>query len=180
MLLLAGCKPNYNKLTGDMKSLENRLYGPSAMMFDSVKADSLMNMYGKFLERFPKDTLAPSVIFKMANLAVSLGKADSAISLFDRYMNEYPQGPKAEVCLFFKAFVYENNIKNYDKAKEIYRLFIEKYPNSDFADDAKIAIDNMGKSPDQFFMEFEARRKADSTRVADSIAGLASKKGRKR
>jgi len=180
VLLLPACKPGYDKVTGQMKAMENRLYGPGTTSFDKVKGDSLMTLYQKFIDRFPKDTLTPSVVFKMANLAVNLGHADTAILFFDRYIKDYPEGPKAEVCLFFKAFVYENNLQDFDKAKELYLLFLEKYPDSEFADDAQVALNNLGKSPDQFFMEFEAKRKADSMQKADSLAGLAVRKKKSR
>jgi outer membrane protein assembly factor BamD (BamD/ComL family) len=180
VLLLPACKPGYDKVTGQMKAMENRLYGPGTTSFDKVKGDSLMTLYQKFIDRFPKDTLTPSVVFKMANLAVNLGHADTAILFFDRYIKDYPEGPKAEVCLFFKAFVYENNLQDFDKAKELYLLFLEKYPKSEFADDAQVAINNLGKSPDQFFMEFEAKRKADSMQKADSLAGLSVRKKKSR
>jgi outer membrane protein assembly factor BamD (BamD/ComL family) len=64
--------------------------------------------------------------------------------------------------VFFKGYVYENLIRNLDKAKEIYLQFIEKYPESDFADDAQMALQNLGKTPEQMIKEFEERRKADS------------------
>ncbi|HTX87506.1 MAG TPA: tetratricopeptide repeat protein [Bacteroidales bacterium] len=180
ILLLGGCKPGYKKLSGEMRSLERRLYQPGSAGFDKVKADSLMGIYQDFLRHYSGDTMAPAVVFRMANLALNLGKPDTAILLFDRYMKDYPQGPKAEVCLFFKAFIYENNLQDFDKAKKFYEDFLNRYPNSDFANDARIALQNLGKTPDQYFMEFEAKRKADSTRVADSLAGLAVKKSKKK
>ena len=82
--------------------------------------------------------------------------------------------------MFFKAYIYENQIKNLEKAKEIYLQFIEKYPNDDFAKDAKIALQNLGKSPEQMVREFEERRKADSARIADSLAALKPVKHSKR
>jgi len=107
------------------------------------------------------------------------GDGKTAIDCFDRYITSFPEGEKAAMCLFFKAFVYENLQRNMDKAKETYLLFVEKYPENDFADDAQMALQNLGKSPDQMVREFEARKKADSTRVADSLAAAKGKKKRK-
>jgi outer membrane protein assembly factor BamD (BamD/ComL family) len=101
-----------------------------------------------------------------------------ALALFDQYLNDYPDHPKAPMCLFFKAFIYENLIRNLDKARETYLLFIEKYPSDDFTNDAKLALMNLGKSPDMIVREFEAKLRADSLRMADSLAQASRQKPR--
>jgi len=50
-----------------------------------------------------------------------------------------------ELELRAKAFTYE--------AEE----FLEKYPDSDFADDARISLQNLGKSPEELIKELEER-----------------------
>ena len=108
---------------------------------------------------------------------MNAGDGAKSMKFFDQYLNDYPDKPKASMCLFFKAFIYENINKDLDKAREIYLLFIEKYPNDNFVKDARMAINNLGKSPEDIIKEFEQRQKADSARRADSIAHL--KKGKK-
>ena len=93
-------------------------------------------------------------------------------------MTKFPDNPKTPVCLFFKAYIYENLISNFDKAKETYLLFIEKYPDNEFVKDARAALMNIGKTPDQLVREFEEKKKADSLRVADSLAAVKGKKKR--
>jgi outer membrane protein assembly factor BamD (BamD/ComL family) len=103
---------------------------------------------------------------------MNMGDGTKAIELFDQFIVKYPDNPKAPVCMFFKGYIYENQIKNLDKAKEIYLQFIEKYPNNEFTKDARIALQNLGKSPEVMVQEFEERQKADSIRIADSLAAL--------
>jgi hypothetical protein len=81
--------------------------------------------------------------------------------------------------LFLKGFVYENYLKNMDLAKKNYLLYIEKYPEGDYVKDARMSINNLGKTPDQMIMEFEAIQRYDSVRKADSVANLKAKKSRK-
>ena len=180
VMLFAGCKPSRNKSAEQIKSLETALYSPKSTSFDKGKADSLMTIYETFVNRFPDDSLSPGYTFKAANIAMNINEGTKAITLFDQYINKYPDKPKAEVCLFFKGYVYENVLRDLDKAKETYLVFIEKYPKSQFTDDAQMALQNLGKSPEEMFREFEVKRKADSTRVSDSIAALSGKKSRKK
>jgi TolA-binding protein len=170
--VLSGCSPSREKSVKTITSLETRLFSPAATGFDKVKGDSLLSAYESFMNHFPDDTLTLKFTFKAANLCMNMGDGTKAIELFDKFIEKYPDNPKAAISMFFKAYIYENQIKNLDKAKEIYLQFIEKYPTGDFSNDARIALQNLGKSPEQMVLEFAEKRKADSIRVADSMAAL--------
>ena len=60
-----------------------------------------------------------------------------------------------------KAFVLENQINDYDQAKNTYEVFIEEYPDHPMRDDAEYSIKNMGKSPEELIKEFEANQEAE-------------------
>ena len=180
LAVLSGCSPSREKSVKTITSLETRLFAPAAMGFDLVKADSLLSAYESFMKHFPEDSLTMKITFKAANLSMNMGDGTKAIELFDKFIEKYPDDPKAAVSMFFKAYIYENQIKNLDKAKEIYLQFIEKYPNSDFTNDARIALKNLGKSPEQMIREFDEQRKADSIRIADSLTALKPVKHQKK
>ena len=170
--VLSGCSPSREKSVKTITSLETRLFAPAAMGFDKVKADSLLSAYESFMKHFPEDSLTMMITFKAANLSMNMGDGTKAIELFNKFIEKYPDNPKAAISMFFKAYIYENQIKNLDKAKEIYLQFIEKYPSGDFTNDARIALKNLGKSPEQMVREFEEQHKADSIRVSDSLVAL--------
>jgi outer membrane protein assembly factor BamD (BamD/ComL family) len=179
LAVLSGCGPSKEKSVKTITSLENRLFSPAATGFDKVKADSLLSAYESFMKHFPKDSLTRKITFKAANLSMNMGNGEKAIEIFDKFIEKYPDDPKAAVSMFFKGYIYENEIKNLDKAKEVYLQFIDKYPNNDFTRDARIALQNLGKSPEVMVKEFEERQKADSIRVADSLAASKSVKHHK-
>lgn len=176
--LTAGCGPTREKTVKNISVLEKQLYSGQSMSFNRQKADSLLNLYEKFVTRYPKDTLAPKYLFQAAGLAMTLGDGKKSLALYEEFMKDFPDNPKAQVCLFFKAYIYENLIANFDKAKETYLLFIEKYPENEFVKDARVALMNIGKSPDQLVREFEIRQKEESARVADSLAALKGNKNK--
>lgn len=165
-----GCKPSREKSVAGIKSLEKRLFSPDAMGFDKVKADSLMTLYTDFIGRRPGDSLTPDYLFKAASLSMNTGDGNKAIGFFDQYLKNYPDGKNAALSMFFKGFIYENMLRNLDKAKETYLLFMERYPESDFVKDAQMALLNLGKTPDQIVSEFEAKKRADSIQLAEAQA----------
>ena len=174
--ILSGCKPSRNKSATDIQELEASLYSEQTLTYNKVRGDSLLQMYEDFIARFPSDTLAPVYLFRAANLKMTEGDGNRSLSLLDQFMQKFPDHPKAPVCLFFKAFVYENLLRNLALAKETYLLYIEKYPNGEFVKDAQMSVQNLGKTPDQMIKEFEAMQRFDSVRKADSVANLKVKK----
>jgi outer membrane protein assembly factor BamD (BamD/ComL family) len=174
--LMTGCSPSREKTVKKIVGLETRLFSPESVSFDKVKADSLMALYESFIADHPKDSLVPGYLFKAANVAMNMEDGVKSIRLFDQYIQNYPDQKKAPMCLFFKGFVYENVVHDLDKARETYLLFIEKYPGNDFVKDAKMALKNLGKTPEMLVREFEEQRKADSIRIADSLAITKKKK----
>ena len=180
LLLLTSCGPSREKSVLKIQDLEKRLFAPEAVSFDKVKADSLLTLYLNFVKDHPKDSLAPQYLFKAAGISMNSGDGTKALNLYDQFLKDYPDHPHAAMSLFFKGFVYENILRNLESAKEAYLQFIEKYPNDEFNDEARLALQNLGKTPDQMIREFEARKQADSTRIADSLkmAKKTRKKGK--
>ncbi|MFZ4563861.1 MAG: tetratricopeptide repeat protein [Bacteroidales bacterium] len=178
IVLVTGCKPSHEKSVSRINVMEKNLFSPDVVSFNKEKSDSLVAFYMEFIQEYPQDSLSAGYLFKAANLAMNAGDGKKALLFFDQYIQDYPGKSKAAMCMFFKAFVYENLMHDLDKARETYTIFIEKYPSNDFTKDAKLALQNLGKTPEMIVREFEARAKADSARRADSLAKM--KKTRKR
>jgi outer membrane protein assembly factor BamD (BamD/ComL family) len=47
------------------------------------------------------------------------------------------------------AYTYENNLHDLVRAKTLYEEFLQKFPNGELAQDAKLSLDNLGKSPEE-------------------------------
>ena len=71
------------------------------------------------------------------------GEFPSAIKTYEGILEAYPDSPRAYKAQFLIGFVYSENLKDYEKAKENYRKVIEKYPDCDLADDAKYMLETM-------------------------------------
>lgn len=176
LIILTACGPSKEKRVIRIAEVEKRLFSTEAYSFSKESADSLVNMYKEYIAKYPDDTLSPGFLFKAANVAMNNNEAQQAIGFFDQYITSYPTAPKAAMCLFFKGFIYENMLRDLDRAREIYLQFIEKYPKDEFVDDAHMALMNLGKTPEMMIREFEERQHADSLRVADSIAKARKKR----
>ena len=71
------------------------------------------------------------------------GNFESAIDTYESILELHPDSPRAYKAQFLIGFVYSENLKDQQKAKENYRKVIDKYPECDLADDARYMIEMM-------------------------------------
>jgi TolA-binding protein len=65
------------------------------------------------------------------------GEFNHAIALLEKILVEYPDDVLADDAFFTEADIYENQLRNKDKAMEMYREFLNKFPGSVFAAEAR-------------------------------------------
>lgn len=142
-------------LQEDIDKMEDQLYNDVDVQVNMSDAVELINLYQKFAIENPKDSLAAVYLYRASDLSMNLNRPVQTIAIFDDLLDKYPDYEKVPSILFLKAFVYEDQLKDLDKAKMYYEEFLEKYPGSDFADDAEISLKNLGKTPEELIEEFE-------------------------
>lgn len=142
-----------------------------------IRMDRQMNVNGvvsdlKMAEKFIEVSEAYSsltqnadkyaeLIFRAAGLAQSTGQHNKALQLYYKITDNHPAHPKANMAAFMQGFIYENNLNNIEKAREAYQRFLEKYPNDpDYADDVKVALSSLGKSPEAMIKDFQKTQPA--------------------
>jgi TolA-binding protein len=65
------------------------------------------------------------------------GKFTEAISKLQKIMDEFASDILADDAYFLQGDIYEHQLKNKAKAMEIYREFLNKYPGSVYAAEAR-------------------------------------------
>jgi len=162
LLILAAsiiaCEPANKKDAAAIDAAENALFTPEDGMINKEKALELVDMYIAYTDKYPDDSMAVEYLFKSAEFCLNLGEGRRAIELYDRVIMEYPNFHKVPECFFLKGYVYENYLNDLEMAKLIYTQFIERYPDNEFADDAQVSIQNLGKSPEELIKQFEEQQ----------------------
>ena len=158
LLTIIACQSPKEKALANIKTLEanDSIFSPEQI--EKVKA-----AYIDFAAKYPDDELAPEFLFKAGQRCNATADHEQALGLFQQVIDKYPKHKIAEEALFLQGYIYENSIQDMTKAKQVYEKFIALYPNSELAEDAKFSIENLGKTPEQIFSEFD---KKDSTASA--------------
>ncbi len=155
-ILLTACQSKQEKDREKIDRMESFLKD-TANAFDKTRAVEYRNALVDFCTQYPQDSMVASFTFRAAELSMNLHESQKAIDLFQRFLKAWPENPKAADALFLTAFIYENELKNYNQARNAYSEFVTKYPTHPFADDAEVLIRNLGKTPEELIREFEAR-----------------------
>jgi len=149
VVVATGCGNKRTTLTAGITEAEAGLFSDQSVMPDNAKARNMIDLYLKYQKTFPEDTIAAQYLFRAAQLAQSIKEFNTAIGLYDSLINIYPQYYRAPDALFLKAFVYDNSLQRYESAREVYTLFLSKYPNHHLADDATQSIEFLGKTNEE-------------------------------
>jgi len=155
------CTSSKEKQLQLIKENEKKLFSaPMQNVQQNGVAAELIKTYETYAEENGKDSKSPEFLFKAAELNTALGKYNDAIKNYQTIQQKFTSYNKAAESLFLEAFVYENHLQNTVKAKDIYRQFIQKYPNHELTDDAKASINfiEKGLSPEEIVKQFEAQR----------------------
>ncbi len=109
----------------------------------------------------PDDPATAEYLFKAAETSKILRTYDKSFSIFDWIIERYPSHPRAESAAFMKPFIFDSELRDTANARKYYLEFIQKYPKSDFVDDAQYLISNLGKSEEQILEELKAKAKSN-------------------
>lgn len=165
LILLTSCSDVRKEKLDKITSLESKLKQDSLKVRDEVAAYNLQLAYTDFAANFPKDTLAPSYLFKAANLTMNMNWGKSSVDIINKFTETYPEDKRVPEALFYKAFIYDNQLNDDAKAGECYRIFLKRFPTHAFASSADASIKNLGKTDEELIREFE-RMNADTSKRA--------------
>jgi tetratricopeptide (TPR) repeat protein len=93
---------------------------------DDEALKGLKNMLGDY----PKHSIRDEVLWRKANLLLKMSKPEEALVDLEMIMNEYSEDIWGDDALFLMGKIYEEDLKNKDKAEEVYKNHLFKYPGS--------------------------------------------------
>ena len=161
MMVISACVRPQEKLQKDIESAEKEIAVATDAVPSFERADSLVKMYLNYADQYKDDTLSPVYLFKAGDLCMKTGRYEQAIDLFGK-VQRYKGFRQLADALFMQGFLYESQLGDTAKARVLYTQFISKFPNHEFADDAKHLIENLDLTPEQLIRKLETSNPVDS------------------
>lgn len=82
-------------------------------------------------------TILDDTYWLEADLRMKRGEFDKAIALLEKIEKDFPDDVLADDSFFKRAEIYERQLKDQPKAMELYREFLNRYPGSVYAAEAR-------------------------------------------
>ncbi len=128
-----------------------------SLELNSAIASQAIKAYDDFVRMFPGDSLAPDFLFKAGEITTAAKQYPQALIYYQTITGKYPKYKLVDFSLYMQGVLLDNYLNDDAKAKVIYDEVIDKYPNSNYANDAKAAINNLGKSDDELIKEIKKK-----------------------
>lgn len=144
-----------DELKFQINSLEAEMH--SSMQLDNTKAGAAIKAYTDYAKSYPADSLSPDYLFKAAEILTAIQQYPQALAYYQNITDKYPNYKLVEESLFLQGALLDNFLNDDVKAKVIYEQLLAKYPKSKYAEDAKAAINNLGKSDEELIKEFKKK-----------------------
>ena len=135
-------------------------YDEATKLLTEQKYDEAVVIFEEIAEKSKDNELTSKALFETAKLyqgkvIKNLSGKESllkSVEVYKKIYELYPSSKEAENSLFMAGFILANELNDLDAAKETYELFLKKFPEGSLADDAKIELENLGKSPEEILM----------------------------
>jgi TolA-binding protein len=114
-----------------------KLYASAELDFVQNKTKDALAKLDEIEKKFPHHSLTDDIYWLEANVKTKQGQFQEAIVLLQKIQDEYAGDVLADDALFTQAEIYELQLKNKEKAMELYRSFLDKYPGSVYSAEAR-------------------------------------------
>ncbi len=145
------------QLVDEIKQLEDTLKAKSAFQIDRNLAKDLINKNVFYAETYPEDELSPGYLFRAGNVAIGIGSFNEAVGFFEIVHQKYLNYDRAPDALFLEGFTYENHMNDRENAKKCYTDFLKRFPEDQLAEQVRIVLENIDKSPEELVKSFQKK-----------------------
>ena len=144
-------------LVKEIKLLEDTLKANETKQINLELAKELIEKSKTYAETYPDDELSPAYLFRSGNVSVGIGAFQEAIALFEAVHQNYEDYERAPDALFLEGFTYENHLNDIENAKKTYEAFLQRFPEDQLADQVRVVLQNLGKSPEELVKGFQKK-----------------------
>ena len=127
-------KDNTQLDTGDLAM--KKFADIDLLIFQNQKYEALESLQ-KLIDEFPEHPLVDEILYRQAKIKMEMGDFQEAIFLLQNVVDNYGEDILGDDALFLIGTIYEDQLNEKEKAKEIYKSFLTKYPGSNKAAEAR-------------------------------------------
>jgi outer membrane protein assembly factor BamD (BamD/ComL family) len=112
------------------------------LLFQNRNSEAMVALNQVF-EKYKSHSLADDILWLRANTNLKINQPQKALEDLELLRKNYNFDILADDALFLEAKIYEENFQQKDKAMELYREILQKFPGSIFGAEARKRFRNL-------------------------------------
>jgi len=120
--------------------------------------EPMIQEFEAFFSKYPEYGRTDEVVLALGKFNASHAFYQSAVFQFNEIAAVYPDSPLKAQAKVLAASVYENNLRQYDKAMALFQSIVNDFPNSDAARASYVRIAQLAEKQSQYTLAVEAYR----------------------
>ncbi|MFI5149005.1 MAG: tetratricopeptide repeat protein [Bacteroidia bacterium] len=113
------------------------MYARAELLSFQNKDEEAFSTFDSINKLFPNHALSDDILFKRAGIKLREGHFDDAVVYLQKLVSTYSSSVLADDALYRMGVIYEEQLKNKEKAMECYQELLTKYQGSTFGVDAR-------------------------------------------
>jgi tetratricopeptide (TPR) repeat protein len=101
------------------------------------KKDEALQALDQLLLDYPNHTLVDEILWKSANIELEIGNFELALEKLQKIVDMFGSDILGDDAYFLEGKIYETQLKENERAMEIYQDFLVRYPGSNYAAEAR-------------------------------------------
>jgi tetratricopeptide (TPR) repeat protein len=148
----------HDSLIGAIRQMEDTMAKAAFSSNDEV-VKNVLRTTQNFVNFFPADSLCPEFLVLGAKVAEANGQFEKAIQLLLKYHDSYPNAINRDFIAYRVAFIYDEHLKDKEKAKAYYNKVIQLYPGTKWASEAEAALRLVDMSDEELIKFLQEKNK---------------------
>jgi tetratricopeptide (TPR) repeat protein len=121
----------------DTSALALKEYAAVDLLLFQNKIEEALATLNKMEEKYKGHSLSDEILFLKSKIYRRKGEYENAVNSLNKITEHYSEDILGDDALFMLGSIYEDNIKDKEKAMEIYQNFLIKYPGSIYSAEAR-------------------------------------------
>ena len=126
-----------NNLNLDTTAVPLQMFARADLLFFRNKDAEAMATLDSIAEIYPYHSLLENILLRKAKIEIERSDYETAADYLQEITDNHSYGLLADKALFMLAELNNNNLGEKEKAKELYRLMLTRYPGSVFVEEAR-------------------------------------------
>ncbi len=126
-----------NNLSMDSTAVPLQLFARADLLFFRNKETEAMATLDSIAELYPYHTLTDNILLRKAKIEIDLTNFETAAGYLQEITDNFSYGLLADDALYMLADLYNYQLDEKEKAKELYRDMLTRHPGSVFTEESR-------------------------------------------